>query len=168
MASAATQLLDLMAARFALITVANGYTEPFRSIKRARLTPFEMQDLPALNYWASDSALETKEYSFEVWQLGVIVNAYTATRDNPFLDIASRLADDLITGMHRLPSAPLTSNDEDNGLYNGDGDMVGELFVTRAAYAFGEGQKPYCGCAIECFIRYHVATGSPSVLLVMN
>lgn len=165
MASAAKQLLDLLAPRFAFITTDNGYTEPMHSIERAQQTPFMMQDLPAVNYWAGGSTLETTRYKQQIWNLGLIINAYTATRDAPFVDIASRLADEIIAAVQRLPAAPALSDAYNTGLLNGSSERVGEIVFSAVDYAVGEGGKPYCGTLISGFIRYQIAPGHPNVLL---
>lgn len=165
MDSAAKQLLDLLEPRFAFITVANGYTEPMRSIERAQLTPFMMQDLPAVNFWSGSSTFETARYKQQLWQLELIINAYTANRDEPFIDTASRLSDEIMAAVMRLPAAPELTDAYNTGLLNGSSERVGEIVFNASAYAIGEGGKPYCGTLISGFIRYQINPGQPNILL---
>lgn len=166
MSSAAKQLLDLLAPRFALMTVANGYTNEFVQIKRATQTFSDLtDDLPMLNYFHGETVIANRQHSYERRDLSITLEAYTRTLDAPFTDTASLLADELETVMYRTAGQPGPNDEAESMLLDSSYRCVGEIFIDSVIPAVGEGQRPYCGAVISARIRYQVAAGCPSALL---
>jgi len=109
-APAVTSILDLIAARLAIITTTNGYNYTITNIERAKLTPFKSEDLPAINYWSTGLENSRKSYMKDERSLPLYIEAHTKTHDEVFTDVASKLAADIITALNRKTTAPKVSD----------------------------------------------------------
>lgn len=168
MSSATNQLLALVAARFANLTAANGYTYVPRKIVRASLSAFSLQqDLPGLHYFSTGKNLAQSLTDTDTWDMDLVIEYYTKFPDSAdsFLDIAAQLGDDVEAAVYRKPSAPALADDADPLLYNGSNVAVGEVTISTVEYAINKGQAPYCGAILTGRIRYITEKGTPATLL---
>ncbi len=146
------------------MTTANGYDYQFTVIKRATLQPFDLNDdLPAVNYFSNGTSIEQRQHSYQRRDLSVALEMYIRNIDDPFTDIASLLAENVETALHRTANNPQPGDDNESLLFSG-ATPVGELFIDGVDYSIGEGQKPYCGAVMAARIRYQILTGLPSTL----
>ncbi len=83
MASIQKQILDIVGARLALRTIANGYVYDAGRIDRAKTTAYSVKDLPATNYWAGQDELNLAIAGSEQRQLKIVVESYQKTKMNP-------------------------------------------------------------------------------------
>lgn len=169
--SAAKQLLDLLHPRLEQVTTMNGYALTMQRVSRAKLTPFDFrQDLPAINYWPAATTLFSDGpelgYGYQLRDLSLTIEAYNRTSDRPFTDVAAELAEAIEIAMLRATSAPQPTAPAE-WLLSASSSNAGYVFVDRITYATGQGQEPYCGCVLECRIRYKIETGKPDVLLAL-
>lgn len=147
------------------MTTANSYTNELIQIKRASLQPMDkFDDLPGVNYYSSGTVVADSQYSTQYRDLNIVLEAYIRTLDNPFTDVASLLADEIETVLHRAPTAPLSTDSVESLLFSGSA-AVGEIYIDEIVYAIGEGQTPYCGVVFTGRIRHHIDVGKPSTLL---
>lgn len=156
-----SRILDAIAARLALMSVANGYLRSVQKIERATLTPFKTDDLPACNYWPGVDVQTGKGAGWVDRELTVVIEYYTRTRDLPFTDVAFELALDVGMALLRAPSAPLPDDNPDMTL----GSLVRSMQLQTITPQIGEGQTPWCGAAMSYSIGYRVAANDPSLLI---
>jgi len=150
MTTAVTSIFDLIAARLALITTTNGYNYTITNINRARLEPFKSEDLPAVNYWSTGLANTQNEYGDDSRELPVLVEAHTKTHDETFVDVASKLASDIVTALNRTALKPKVSDDPTYDFNGAVSDIVFEGYD----HEIGEGQEPWCGVLVKFTIKY--------------
>lgn len=148
-----TLILDLVAARLANITTANGYYYTAKKVERARLTPFKGYDLPSINYWPTGLSSEIDEYRVDKRTMNLYIEIHNETRDDPFTTIADRMAADVVTALNRTTAAPKVSDDANINL-NG---AVESLNYLGHDYEIGQGQAPFCGAIVKIEIVYNTA-----------
>ncbi len=149
-APAPTQILDEVELRLANITIANGYYTTVKKIQRARLIPFKGYDLPCINYWGTALENERNVYDDDNRELSLFVEYHDLTRDDPFIDVANKLAADVVVALNRSDSSPKVSDDPDYEL----GETVSDLVFNGYDYEIGEGQAPWCGALVRFTIKY--------------
>jgi len=147
---APTQILDEIATRLANITIANGYYTNIKKIERARLEPFKGYDLPCINYWCTSLDNERNVYDDDNRSLNLYIEIHDLTRDDPFMDVADKLASDVVTALNRADGSPKVSDDADYEL----GETVSDMVFSGYEYEIGSGQKPWCGALVRFNIKY--------------
>ena len=147
---APTQILDEVELRLGNITVANGYYTTVKKIDRARLTPFKGHDLPAINYWSTSLENERNAYDDDERSLNLFIEIHSLTRDHPFMDVADKLAADVVVSLNRADAVPKVSDDPSYDL----GETVRDLIFKGYDYEVGEGQAPWCGALVRFTIVY--------------
>ena len=147
---APTQILDIVDTRLANITTANGYYTTVKKIERARLKPFNGYDLPGINYWCTSLDNERTVYDDDNRSLNLYVEYHSLTRDEPFMDVADKLAADVIVALNRADANPKVSDDPNYDL----NDAISDLVFNGYDYEIGEGQKPWCGALVRFTLKY--------------
>ena len=150
---APTQILDIVDTRLANITITNGYYTTVKKIERARLKPFNGYDLPGINYWCTSLDNERTVYDDDNRGLNLYVEYHSLTRDDPFMDVADKLAADVVTSLNRADDAPKVSDDPSYDL----GEAVTDLIFNGYDYEIGEGQNPWVGVLVRFAIKYQCA-----------
>lgn len=149
-----TQILDLIEVRLKQISKANGFFTDDVVVKRASLTPFAGNDLPAINYWSTgDQLIEATGY-VELRELEVLVEFYDRHREMSLTDKAHLLAADARVALTRDVGQPDRISPKLGG-------KVESLVVRSVIPAVGEGQSPYCGSVLTLAIRYRVDARNP-------
>lgn len=157
-----TQILDFVAERLALISSANGYFTDVELIERARLTPLQNSDMPAINYYSTKSTLVKKlTNGVREKQLTVMVEYYTFNRDEIFTDVANKLAADVLIALERDTSAPSVSDTVSYAL----GGKVSAVDMEEYTPVLGSGTTPYSGAIILINIIYRVNRYNPFDLI---
>lgn len=118
-------VLDEIDKRLKTVTQSNGHPLSFNKIERAKLKPFVNGDLPALNYWPGQDIIVSKEFGKETHKMSLSSQAYTVMRDEPFTDVAYRLAHAVITALNRSENAPKVDDEPSYNL----GGLVSDLTV---------------------------------------
>lgn len=157
----ATQILAEVGRRLVLATTANGYANTIASVDCARITPFRDFDLPAVNYWADREETVDSGAGWNEYELAILLDARTRTRDRPFVDVAFELSADLWIALWRDPGAPLVVDQPSPRL----GGLCTGLALLSSTPAIGEGQAPYCGTIMTLAARYKVAPSDPFTVL---
>ena len=147
---AVNTILTEIGARLSLITTANGYNYTFKKVEEARLEPFVGYDLPAINYWLTNVSNESSIYNNDSRSIELAIEAFSATRDESFTRVVSKLAADVVTALTRKTSSPKISDDPN---YNLD-ETVSDFLFNGYDYEIGEGQKPWCGALLQFTIKY--------------
>lgn len=147
---AVTSIMDIIAARLALITATNEYNYTITNIKRASLRPWKSEDLPTINYWSTGLNNLRESYSDDLREIPLFIEAHTKTHDESFLDVASKLASDIVTALNRAPAAPKVSDVVSHDL----GSVVSDLIFNGYDHEIGEGQDPWCGVLVRINIKY--------------
>jgi len=137
-------------ARMANITTANGYSCNVIKAEKARLKPFKSYDLPAVNIWCSRSQNTASEYNVDSRSLPIFVEIHDMTREEPFIDVAAKLAADVVTALSRKTTAPKVSDTPDLYLK----ELVEDLDYDGYDYEIGEGQAPWCAALVQMTARY--------------
>jgi len=97
-------ILDEIDLRLNLITTGNGYWFTAKKVTRAQLTPFKGYDLPAINYWTTTNFNTKDAYDTDERELRLFVEMHNLTRDDPFIDVAEKMAADVVTALNRRPA----------------------------------------------------------------
>ena len=147
---APTTILTEIGLRLANITTGNGYNFTVKKVARSRLEPFDGYDLPCVNYWSTGFFNARNEYGKDTRTLDVYVEIHSLTRDEPFIDVANRLAMDVVTVLMRTDAAPKVSDTPNYEL----NETVADLSLDSVDYEVGEGQKPWCGALLKFTIKY--------------
>lgn len=147
---AATLILDEIELRLNNITTTNGYNTTVKSVKRAKLTPFKGHDLPAINFWSTGFENDRTVYDDDNRELALYIEIHDLTRDDPFIDVANKLAADVVTVLNRKDSAPKVSDTADYELTG----TVSDFILDGVNYEIGEGQQPFTGALVRFTIRY--------------
>lgn len=155
MTPAITQIMELVGLRLRNIAETEGYFTTVRRIERARMTPWQPYDLPAANYWPTDAVSRPEQYGEDARAVTVFVEYHDKTRDEPFCDVADRLAHDIVTALNRSPTAPGVA---DAPSYDLGGSVVA-LAYEGHDYEIGEGQAPWCGV----LVRFRIEFRAPSL-----
>ncbi|KKN41611.1 hypothetical protein LCGC14_0721440 [marine sediment metagenome] len=116
-------IMDEVEARLGNISASNGYWFDPKKISRARLKAWEGYDLPAINYWGTNVENDRAAYANDERGFSLFTEMHSQTRDDPFIDIAEKMASDVITAMVRLPAATAGSSVGQDGSRT---DMSGE------------------------------------------
>jgi len=143
-------ILIEIGARLANITTSNGYNYTFKKIEEARLEPFVGYDLPAINYWLTNVSNERNVYNDDSRSVGLAIEAFSATRDESFTRVVSKLAADVVTGLTRATDSPKVSDTPDYEL----NETLSDFIFNGYDYEIGEGQKPWCGALLQFTIKY--------------
>lgn len=151
-APAVMQIITEIGARLAVMTTANGYAYQAVRIDRARITPFRNGDLPAINYWPAFDELKDRKYRHETRTLDLRVEAYTVTRDDPFTDVAFDLGNAVWTVLNRSTAMPQVTHDWSPNL----GGLLTAFELRQLTPVIGEGESPWCGCALSLAATYKV------------
>lgn len=157
----ATQILDIVEARLANITTTNGYFVDMATPQRARLTPFNDADLPAINLWHGNDERISAGGGFVERSLLVLIEARDKTRDRPFVDVADELAQDIQIALNRDIAAPQVSDNPSTSL----GGAVSSIQLRTYTPELGEGQKPWCGATMFFAVNYRVQTHDPLTIV---
>lgn len=155
------QILDEAESRLSNISEVNEYSTTQIKIERARLTPFNSDDIPALNIWLGPDLKTGDGGGFTTRSLELVVEYHSKTRDRPFIDVAMELAADVIIALDRAIGAPTVSDQPSTRL----GGLVAGIDVTSIIPAIGEGQAPWCGVMVTFKIEYGVRPSDPFVLV---
>ena len=147
---AVNTILTEIGARLSLITTTNGYNYTFKKIEEARLEPFVGYDLPAINYWLTNVSNERNAYNDDDRSVELAIEAFSATRDETFTRVVSKLAADVVTVLSRKTSAPKVSDTPNYDL----NETVSDFIFDGYDYEIGEGQKPWCGAMLRFTIKY--------------
>ena len=147
---AVTTILNEIGARLANITITNEYNYTVKKIDRGRLEPFNGYDLPAINYWCTSLSNERNVYNDDNRRLELFIEIHSLTRDDPFIDIANKLAADVVTVLNRATAAPKVS---DTPSYELAG-TVSDLVFNGYDFEIGTGEKPWCGVLARFSILY--------------
>jgi len=147
---AVTTILDEVGARLTKITTGNGYHYTVNKIERARLEPFNGYDLPAINYWCTSLENARNVYNDDDRQLELLIESHNLTRDEPFIDVANKLAADIVTVINRATTAPKVSDDPNYEL----DETISNLIFKGYDYIIGQGEKPWCGVLVKFTIVY--------------
>lgn len=145
-------ILDKISERLNLISTTNEFSFTAKKIKRASLKPFIAGDLPAINYWSGVDGLTGKDNGMETRELPITIEAHDKTRDEPFTDVAYKLAADLITAIFRDTTAPKISDPASLSL----GGLVSSVTVNSITPTISEGQKPWCGVVVDLTVTYNM------------
>ena len=151
------QILDEIGARLALIKESTGYHTTVAKLERARLTPFQDYDLPAINYWPDLDERRNAGGGFEERELTVLVEYHDKTRDRPFSDVASELASDIWIALWRATTAGAVSDQPSSAL----GGLVSGVLLRAVQPEIGEGQTPFCGTLLNITILYKRRPDAP-------
>jgi len=147
-----TTILDEIENRLGNITTANGYFSSVDGvIDRGKLTPWDGKDLPAINLWSTGFDNGRSEYGDELRQIKVYIEIHDKTRDENFVDVANKLAADVVTAICRSTAAPKVSDDPSHDL----GSIVEDILLDAVDMIIGEGQAPFCGalCRFTVTVR---------------
>lgn len=161
MSDCTTQIMDAVGPRLANITEANGYATTVQKIKRAMLTPFKPHDIPAINYWWDTDNLESTGNGFEKRRMDVLIEYHAKTRDEPFTDVAARLAADVWVALWRDTASPAVADPVSAHL----GGIVSGMRLTDMEPQIGQGQTPYCGVLLRVSVTYKRRPENPFVLV---
>lgn len=148
-------ILDEINARLQNITVINGYSETLEKLKRARLKPFKLGDLPAANYWPIEDLVAGKANGQDLHELAITVEMHTLTRDEPFTDVAFRKGGDIVTALFRSTASPKVSDTPSLAL----GGLVSSIGDFSVLPMIGEGQSPWCGVLVTFIVKYNTDVG---------
>lgn len=147
---AVTDLLDIIETRLGNISTINEYYTMPKMIARAKLTPFNDYDLPAINFWLTRLNVVSRQYQKQSRELSLFVEIHNSTRDRPFVDVVSELASDIVISLNRHPDNPKISDVPSLDL----GGVVTGLDFQGYDYLIGEGQSPWCGALCQFTIKY--------------
>lgn len=111
MASVWTTIRDEIFARLGNISVANGYSTDIATIEKGKVSPFEDDDLPAINFWKTDDLAESKKYTRQQRSLRMGFEMYTLSNDDDIDTISDNFMTDLFIALYRDPSKPLVTDD---------------------------------------------------------
>ena len=150
MTAAVISIMEIIEARLALITIGNGYNYTIINIKRASLKPWKSEDLPAINYWSTGLNNSQNDYGGDLREISLFIEAHTKTHDEDFMDVASKLASDIITALNRTPTVPTVAGAASYNL----GEVVSDLVFEGYDHEIGEGQDPWCGVLVRINIKY--------------
>lgn len=143
-------ILDEIELRLANITVANGYFTTVLKIQCGRLTAFLGYDIPAINFWITALDSERNAYNKDDRALNLFIEYHALTRDDPFVDVATRLDADIQHALHRTSAAPAVTDAVDYEL----GETVSDLIYKGFDLEVSTGQDPWCGCLSKWVIKY--------------
>jgi len=147
---APTAILNEVEARLEKITVSNGYYYDAKRVERARTEPFLGYDLPFINFWYTAMTNERTVYNEDNRSLELYIESHSLTWDEPFTDVASKLASDVVTALNRATTAPKVSDAESYEL----GGTISDLVFQSCTYMVGTGEKPWCAALMQFLIKY--------------
>ena len=162
MKPAETTILDIIEDRLRNnISVANGYSEPFRKVTRGQIGGFKSHEYPVVNFWPVRHNISQNEYGLDEHELNILMDARVISREGNFPDKAATLIAETYAGIVRTTSNPQIDDDIDATLDS----TVEEVLLVDAGYQIGAGDSPWCGAAIEIQVRY---TSPPGDLFTIN
>jgi hypothetical protein len=85
----------------------------------------------------------------------IYIEARAHTREEPFVNVCSRLSKDIHAALHRTSSAPNKSDPISPDL----DDTVGDLSINSCEFMIGEGAKPFCAVLLSYGITTYTAFG---------
>jgi hypothetical protein len=155
-------ILDEIGIRLTNILKVNGYRFDLKpkAIKRASLKPFQSGDLPAVNYWPVADDKTGKQGGMELKELGVTIEVYDVTRDEPFTDLGIKIGNDVATALFRSTSFPKVTDTVSPAL----GGLVSELSVNSLVPIISEGSSPWCGALLDVTVKYNINLGDFSAV----
>jgi len=157
-----TQILDKIEERLNNITITNEYFHDLLKLKRASLEPFQNDEMPAINFYSTGDVLEKKMNSgIRQRVMSIIIEFYTKTRDEVFVDVSNKLSADILIALERDVSAPAVSDAVSHSL----GGIVSQLEEAEVTPAIGSGQTPYCGVIVVLNVTYRVNRHDPFTLI---
>lgn len=142
---AVISVMDEIGSRLTNIKESNGYYCTAKKIERARLTPWKGYDLPCINYWCTTLNNERSVYNDDNRTLELFVEIHDVTHDDPFVDVASRLAADVVIALNRTTSSPAITDTPSYDL----AETVSEFIFSGYDFVIGEGQAPWCGALVR-------------------
>ena len=149
--------MDKIGERLAQISTDKGYFTTIRKIERARLTPFDGYDLPALNYWPDIDVKNSAGGGYEDREFTVFVEYHDKTRDRPFSDVSDELAADVEVALYRDVLAGDVTDQPSYAL----GGLVTGLSVEATQPEIGAGQTPFLGVLLNLTITYKRRPDAP-------
>jgi len=101
---AVLNILDDVEARMGIMTIARGYWYDVQKVERARTSLWEGYDLPALTFYHTQVINDRDAYTGDERELRLFIEYHSQTRDEPFTDVAEKLATDVLVALNRLPA----------------------------------------------------------------
>lgn len=149
---------DEIESRLKNIKETNGYNFTIHddSINRAKLTPFNGYDLPAVNFWVDNMVSEPTEYGIDNRYLNLYIHMYSKTVDEPFIDVCDRMAQDLVNALNRATTAPTVGGEINIDL----GGLVDDLSFLGYEYQVGEGQEPFFAILANFLVKFTTDTNT--------
>lgn len=111
MASVWTTIRDEIFLRLNNISVANGYSTNVSTIVKGKVSPFDDDDLPGINFWKTDDTADDRLYTRQQRSLRMGFEYYTLSNDDDIDTISDEFMTDLFIALYRDPSAPTVSDD---------------------------------------------------------
>ncbi len=161
MTSVWTQIREEMNSRLESISVANGYSTDVATIEKGRVSPFDDDDLPAINFWKTDDLAESKKYTRQQRSLRLGIEYYTLSNDDDIDTISDNFMEDLFVSLYRDPSAPLVT-DEPTPMF-ADKSFIMSFDVIRPIIS--QGSVPRLGVFAIVSCTYMINNTQPNVLL---
>ena len=157
MASGLITIMDEVELRLANITIANGYNTTLNLIERARLTPFQPGDWPAVTFWPGDGNIINNNYGGDQVTTNLVIAAFDSAREEVYADVAAKLYADVMIALNRTSTAPLVTDTPSYQL----GNLVSLFKCEEFTYIIGEGNTPYCGIIMDYQVTYQAIMGDP-------
>lgn len=111
MASVWTTIRDEVKLRLGNISIANGYSTDICVIEAGKVSPFDDDDLPAINFWKTDDLAESKKYTRQQRTLRMGFEFYELSSDDDIDTISDNFMTDFFIAMYRDPSKPLVTDE---------------------------------------------------------
>ncbi len=156
------QILDEISARLANIKTTNGYFADVISVERAKLTPFQDHDLPAVNYWPVSDQIIERLNGKNKHALSITIELHNTTRDDPFTDLAFQHGADIVTALFRDPASPNVADPISKGL----GGLINAIEIESITPMIGQGQTPFCGVIVAINALYKTVLADPYTIVV--
>jgi len=161
MASVWTTIREEINSRLENISIANGYSTDVCTIEKGRVSPFDDDDLPAINFWKTDDLSETKSYTRQQRTLRMGFEFYTLSNDDDIDTISDNFMTDLFIALYRAPSAPLVT-DEPIPMF-ADKNFVMVFDVLRPIIS--QGSVPRVGLFAIMSFTYMINNTDPNTLI---
>ena len=121
-----TQILDVIEARLANLTMANGYFYDVKKIKRATAKPPDGIDYPSIRYWAVRTQNAVEMHGQDLRTIPIYIEYRSKTYDEPFNDVVAKLESDIVNGVNRDVSAPKVSDEMSIDLEEDDASLFAD------------------------------------------
>jgi hypothetical protein len=160
-ASVWTQIREEVFARLQNITKANGYSTDIACIEKGRVSPFNDDDLPAINFWKTDDVSEAKLYTRDQRTLRMGFEFYTLSNDDDIDTLSDEFMADLFISLYRDPNAPLVTDDPLPM-------FATKQFITNFSLMrpiISQGSKPRIGVFAILSFTYTINNLQPNILI---